>query len=314
MSSPRTLVVFHKQLGDLLLLEPAVSALAAKDGTPVGILTRGGHEPLVRLFKNAIWMPRPGLRRFHAVWGFDCGRKTAFCTRIRRADAHILRLDPDAVPDGYHRMFFKDVRTGRRERDYIARYYWKMTDPPKDAVFSRPRLLAPPVEWKVPPGIPERYLLANVTAGWRSKCWNAGSWAEALGVLASTTGLPVVLAAGSQDWQWEHAKAVHAALSGSINLAGKTSLGEFIRLIHGADLVLTVDGFAGHLATAYDIPCVTLFGGGTVRNWFCATDFSKAVVASEILGEGVKLGQLPVAPVVETAKSLFISGPRLPGS
>ncbi|MFZ0711866.1 MAG: hypothetical protein WAM53_17635, partial [Terrimicrobiaceae bacterium] len=46
---PGCYAVFHKQLGDLVLLEPALSKLRGHHGEPVQCMTRRGHLPLLGL-------------------------------------------------------------------------------------------------------------------------------------------------------------------------------------------------------------------------------------------------------------------------
>jgi hypothetical protein len=41
--------VFHKQLGDLVLLQPALAKLCQHHGAPVECMTRTGHGPLLQL-------------------------------------------------------------------------------------------------------------------------------------------------------------------------------------------------------------------------------------------------------------------------
>ena len=46
---PGCYAVFHKQLGDLVLLEPTLAKLCEHHGAPVECMTRGGHAPLLQL-------------------------------------------------------------------------------------------------------------------------------------------------------------------------------------------------------------------------------------------------------------------------
>jgi len=284
MPEPRTLVIFHKQLGDLLLLESAIALLARRSGAPVGVLTRSGHEDLVRLMPSTVWMPNPGRARFDDLWAFEKGRKTALRAVLIRARRKHMRLHPDAKPEWYHHVFFRGFRVDTRGSEYVARYYWKMVDPDPDEPFDRPRLLEPPDDWAVPAGTPTEYILANVSAGWRSKQWRGSAWSDAINEVANAAGLPVVVTSGGDGWQTEHAERVVSKLTVPfLNLGGKTSLREFLMLVRRARLVMTIDGLAGHVATAYDVPCVTIFAGRSVDNWHIETPTSKAVVAADLL-------------------------------
>jgi len=307
MDKPQTLVVFHKQLGDLLLLEPVISALSHRDeGRPIAILTRGGHAALVALLPHAVSLTHAYRHAFHHAWGFDGLHKTTLRMVLSRARKKHLCLDADTESTWYQRFLFRDLRFGARGSDYMAHYFWQIMEPRIDEVFRPPRLLVPPLEWTIPEDLPSAYFVANVSAGWRSKSWSIDGWVGFLKAWIAETGLPAVITSGAQDWQTEHAEKIHRQVPESIFLGGKTDLKQFIRILYQAKMIVTVDGFAGHVATAYERPCVTLFKGSTVKNWHYATPYSKAVVATEELNDGeARLKHLPMSPVLDAARTVM---------
>jgi heptosyltransferase-2 len=58
--------------------------------------------------------------------------------------------------------------------------------------------------------------------------------------------------------------SVAAAIPGARNLAGETSLAEFIDLAAACSLFLTNDSGAMHIASALGVPTVTVFGATTI--------------------------------------------------
>ena len=64
------LVICHKQLGDLTLLEPAMAKLVEVYGG-VDLLTRSGHAALVSLMEGVRMISRPSFRRYAAVFCYD---------------------------------------------------------------------------------------------------------------------------------------------------------------------------------------------------------------------------------------------------
>ena len=54
----------------------------------------------------------------------------------------------------------------------------------------------------------------------------------------------------------------------TLNLCGKTSLGEFVLIIARSRLCLTTESSAAHISSAVGVPCVVLVGGGHYGRFF----------------------------------------------
>jgi ADP-heptose:LPS heptosyltransferase len=63
------------------------------------------------------------------------------------------------------------------------------------------------------------------------------------------------------------AQVAAAARAPVLDLAGRTTLGEFGAVIAGLDLLLTNDTGASHVAAAMQTPSVVLFGPADPRRW-----------------------------------------------
>jgi ADP-heptose:LPS heptosyltransferase len=97
-----------------------------------------------------------------------------------------------------------------------------------------------------------------------SKVYPAARWAEAFAGLRAEVGTrPIRLVGVAADVPrlTEYRDALHAAgLTGSV-IDLPPDLAAFVRVLAGADLVLSVDTAAAHFATALDRPTVVVFSG-----------------------------------------------------
>ncbi|MCX7869877.1 MAG: hypothetical protein N2322_08005, partial [Terrimicrobiaceae bacterium] len=116
------------------------------------------------------------------------------------------------------------------------------------------------------PSVP--FLLLNPSAGWPHKSWRAGRWAELIRGLFGSQPPKILITSGPQDWQRRQAAEAFEALGPNVaRTAGNTSLPGFLWLCSRAAAVLTVDGAAAHLAAAFGVPALTLFGPTNPAHW-----------------------------------------------
>lgn len=80
-------------------------------------------------------------------------------------------------------------------------------------------------------------------------------------------GIPVVITGGKADRKRAIQVAQLADLPESVVQAGTASLEEFAALVASARFVLSVDTGAAHLASAYGIPSVIIFGPAPPQEW-----------------------------------------------
>ena len=138
------------------------------------------------------------------------------------------------------------------------------------------------------PDLPAGYLLVHPGTAREEKFWPPGHWAALLDHLHAGHGLPPVLTGG--DWDFEQ-KHIGDILSGTrapvVNLRGKLSLRQLAGLIAGARLAVTVDTAAMHLAAAFQVPQIALFGPTNPFHW--APRHAGAVVLQSGVEEGAVL-------------------------
>lgn len=300
--------VFHKQLGDLLLLEPAFSRLRALHGASVSVLTRSGHAPLLQLMEGVEWQRKFPLRPHRHLYCFDPLNKSA----IRSLFAPVVHrhcLLPDAHESAwFHRFVFGDVIVPGLDHRYVAEYFWSLLPAPANGAFRPPRLTPPPDSWR-PKNLDDKpFLLLNPTSGWRQKNWQSDRWAEVIKALAALGAPPCLMTSASTDWQVDHCREIETLANPLIrNLGATTTLKNFLWLTANARLVLTVDGAASHLAAAFGVPNLTLFGPTNRANWHYSTATSHALQAATDRDGKARLRNLPTSEVIQAAETLWSS-------
>ena len=109
-------------------------------------------------------------------------------------------------------------------------------------------------------------VVIHVGAAYRSRQWPGGRFARVAGRLAAA-GQPVVLTGDRSDRPRAAAIAARAGLEPGQNLAGTLELDDLAALIASARLVVSADTGAAHLASAYRVPSVVLFGPAPPERW-----------------------------------------------
>ena len=113
--------------------------------------------------------------------------------------------------------------------------------------------------WLLQQHVGERFALINPGAGWPSKVWPAGRFAEVARHLVEQRELPVVVVwAGETERQW--AEQITRECGRGALLAPSTTLTELAELTRRASLLVASDTGPLHLGAAIGTPCVGLFG------------------------------------------------------
>jgi len=193
------LIVFRKQLGDLLLLLPALEHLQRHAGYRLYIDARSDFAALYAL------MPcRPAPARAYAdevfdrLYCFEPGKSTSLACAWRRSRRKSLCLTR-AHLSWWQRQVFDDIVVGNASMAYRGAAFHALAggDP---AGFAPPHLLPPPADW-LPDGLPERYYVLHPTAAWRRKTWDEAGWRATIVELHRRLGLTCVLTTGPAAWE-----------------------------------------------------------------------------------------------------------------
>lgn len=297
------LVIFRKQLGDVLLLEPALAKLAASAGSPVTLATRPGFDPLLSLMEGVLPAPRTPLRRAATVISFDPTPKAClWALTTLSPEKRIIVTRPKHLRP-WHNWIFRDGCEAIDESQYYrAEYFFNVMPCPPSFPFRPPRLRQPPPEW-LPEDLPERYILLHATSAWQRKSWPLASWGQVLTRLHARGIGPFVVTGGNAAWESEYVAALEQAAGiPLINLCGKTPLTSYLAVVNKAALVLCIDGSATHLAAAFQRPSVTLFGPTHPLHWHFPSPIATLLDAREYAKEEKPaVANIPVEPVLDAA-------------
>ncbi|WP_260855577.1 glycosyltransferase family 9 protein [Curtobacterium sp. 9128] len=127
---------------------------------------------------------------------------------------------------------------------------------PDDVAIDRP----------AEPPVVDGAAVVHVGAFHGARHWPVDRFAEVVRGLQER-GHHVVLTGGSADVERATAVAEAAGLAPEAVLAGVLELQPFAAVVAAARLVVTVDTGAAHLASAYAIPSVVLFGPAPPESW-----------------------------------------------
>jgi ADP-heptose:LPS heptosyltransferase len=184
------------------------------------------------------------LRRFGFEWGLDLQghSKTALLLRFsgakrrlaaRATDAFAARLNP-LVPGDPRSM--QVVEWNQLALGHLGKFE-RVERPPMPPLASGPE---------------PRLATICVGAGSEAKLWPVERWAEVARRLVSS-GFRVVFLGGPGDPMPE-------PVAGSENLIGKLPLLDSVRMVGASGLHLAADTGTGHMAAAYGVRAISIFG------------------------------------------------------
>lgn len=111
-----------------------------------------------------------------------------------------------------------------------------------------------------------RMVTVNPFSRWKYKEWDNEKWEAVIDRIWETHRIPAVLIGSPEEA--DGCQNIVAGREGrTINLAGKTTLGELAAVISMSSLHLGVDSAAPHIAAALETPSVTIHGPTDWRAW-----------------------------------------------
>ncbi|HSG22402.1 MAG TPA: glycosyltransferase family 9 protein [Azonexus sp.] len=300
MTRYNSLVIYRKQLGDVLLLQPALEKLAG-DGS-VALATRSGFADLLALMPGPVSQASEWFPRASQVYCLESRRGAlayaATCFGARRT----LLLTKDEAP-WWQKLIFAEQRIESGGSSYRAELFYRLFGGQADE-FRPPRLKVPPADWQLA-GLPANYVVIHPTSAWQRKTWASGRWVEAL--REQRGNFSWVVSSGQSAWEVELASEVAAGLGErAINLAGKTNLRQYLALLAGARCTLCVDGSASHLSAAFGKPTLTLFGPTNPAHWHWQSPTTPRLWAADFTGESKpRADAIPVRAVSDATAHLL---------
>ena len=109
--------------------------------------------------------------------------------------------------------------------------------------------------------------------------WSPANFASLADALHQEHGLPFVVAGGPDDGPMAEEITTHAKLAKVHNYAGRTNLLELIALIAGAELLVSNETSAIHIAVATNVPSVAISNGNHIFrfNFYPAASGANAI-------------------------------------
>lgn len=296
----KSLVIYRKQLGDVLLLQPALEALAMTG--PVAVATNAAFADLLALMPGPIDLAPRCLPRAKEIYCLETrGRSVAYAAQGFGA-RKVLVLTRDNA-SWWKSLVFDEMRVIPGEGTYRAKLFHSALSM-QPHVFRKPALKPPPPDWQAD-GLPARYGVVHPTSAWQRKTWSPDRWIEALRGISDT--LCWVISSGNTPWEVQLAGEVAAGLGNqALNFAGKTTLRQYLSLLSRSRITLCVDGSASHISAAFGVPTLTLFGPTNPVHWHNETPATPRLWAGDYVNEDKPpVDSIPIAVVREAASKLL---------
>jgi ADP-heptose:LPS heptosyltransferase len=304
---PEVLMLRALKLGDLLVAVPAIHAVRrAHPAHRVILAVPGWLEPIVALIGGVdALLPTPGLNVAIALPPNRVETAVNLHGRGPESDGRIAALSA-------HRVIAHDSAGfgGPAWRDGILeRYRWARlveahgiaADPDEVALREPPP--PPPIAGAV---------VIHVGAFYESRRWPVERFALVAQRFRDDGHL--VVFTGSEVERPRALEVARLAGFGADSVwAGRLSLDEFASVIASATLVITADTGAAHLASAYSVPSVVLFGPAPPSEWGPPTMGPHIVLTDAEARRGDAFADTPdpailgvsVADVVAAGRSLL---------
>ncbi|MEI8138845.1 MAG: glycosyltransferase family 9 protein [bacterium] len=295
----RILVIRPGGLGDMVLLQPMLKKIHEKyPGALIDLICERRNEDILKLSTfpmNVFTYDAHPLRLLRRLWagGYDVVIDSeqfhyfsAVMALLSRASIRIgYKINPGRNPIYTHLITYN-------LEGYEADEFMKLLGPfgvcgPAEVsgCLAIPDVTLPEdvASWlgKVQKEH-KRLMLVHVGASIRYKTWAFANFIELLQGLCRNEENSIGLAGGCGDCAMASELAERCGLGDRVKvLAGRLSIVQTAKLLSGADLFVGGDSGIAHLAAAYDVPEVVMFGPSDAKKW-CRESDTVAVVRKEM--------------------------------
>ncbi|HEY4373591.1 MAG TPA: lipopolysaccharide heptosyltransferase II [Burkholderiales bacterium] len=286
MSAPRLLIVAPNWLGDSLMAQPLLTRFKAKaPRIAIDVLAVPAVAPVFKRMPEVEQVIEADFRhgRFGLAERWRLGQRLAgrYGQAIVLPNSWKSGLVPFFASISLRIGYIGESRYGlinlphknpkkNAPRAPMARFYAQLSEPPAKTLpdeLTSPRLISDPVRsiaTKVALGLKPAERLVALCPGAEygpAKRWPAEYFAAVAGKLKAMGATPIVL--GAQSDVPTGLTIEQLSHGAALNLCGKTTLDQAIDLISGSSAVITNDSGLMHVAAAFDVPQLALFGSSS---------------------------------------------------
>lgn len=127
-----------------------------------------------------------------------------------------------------------------------------------------------------------RLILVHIGTSTRYKAWALSNFTGLMRGLGEQQNLVIGLVGGRDDTVLATKVAEHCGMQSRVMvLAGRLTISQTAKILDGAGLFIGGDSGLAHLATAYGVPAVVMFGPSDAKKW-CRESDTAAVVRKEM--------------------------------
>jgi heptosyltransferase I len=275
----RVLLIKMSSLGDVVhALAPVTDAARAKPGITFDWVVEEAYQDIPKWHSSVSRVIVAPLRRWRKspIKTIRSGEWNAFRTELRR-EKYDLVLDAQGL--------LKSAFVGRQAPAPLVGRSMRTAREPAAALFYKRRipidlqrteveqireLFAKALDYPSPNApadfgiertqfaisVPQRYALLLHGAAWETKLWPEDRWI-AVGKNIKAAGLNVLLPWGS-DHERERAERIASTIGGTV--LPKIPIAELARTIANAEFVVGLDTGLTHIAVAFGVPTLTIYG------------------------------------------------------
>jgi len=322
----RILALQLKRIGDLVLTTPALRALhRAWPEAHISLGVMDGTAPLLAAIpfvqggivfgRGRGWAPWQQVLTggWDACFDFTGNDRSAFATFLSRAGKRVgfewVRRNRvrSLVYNAWSPSKVRDVHTAQHYLDLVAAVA------PAGAGDLLPELSLPEADHTAPE--PSPYALLHPGTARPEKYWLPKRWAELAAHLRTAHGLRVIFSCGPDEFERAHLAAISNAEGPEKSvIRHPKELISLATLVAGARIVISCDTGVVHLASAFRVPQIALFGPTNPFHWrpmhdravvFSAAQPEAPLTRFEPRMKGAPMEHLSTGAVIRATDSLL---------
>ena len=288
MRTPRILVLQLKRLGDLVLTTPAIRSLrSAYPASHITLVVDSASRDLLPGIQGLddAWIYNRGepfgfwhklvLSSFDLCLDFTCNDRSALIAFLSKAQR---RFAFSSVESKYHRAWIYNQLVPSSVRDqHTIDHYLRLASAAgasasyQDAEVHLPAVLeASARTLRAELGVRNPYFVVHPGTARPEKFWLPERWAEVIQHLMTRLNATPLLTGGNSEREAKHLRQILGRVGSPeklVNVAGRIDFLLTSALIRHACFFVGVDTAAAHVASAFRVPQVVLFGPTNPFHW-----------------------------------------------